>query len=72
MKFVFILLVICICALAIQSLTTEDASNSGRNFSISNNNILVGELRDRGGRYHHSSIDLSGYIANDNGDLVFR
>jgi len=72
MKFVLLSLVTLLCSLAIQSLSTQDASDSGRNFRLRQNHILDGQLRDRSGRYRSSSIDLSGFIANINGNLKFQ
>jgi len=40
MKFVIISLVTLICALAIQTSTIQDAADSGKDFKLSNNNVL--------------------------------
>jgi len=70
MKFVIILLITLICA--IQYLTIKDASDSGKDFSLRYNIYLEGQLKDRKGAYHFDRINLSVYVANNDGNLEYN
>jgi len=71
MKYLIISLFPFLFCLVIQSLRMKDASDSGINFSLRYNSILVGQLRDRDGNFKLSEIDISRDISNIDGNLTY-
>lgn len=74
-SFIICLAFIICCSISYESkikIKSKDASITWKNFSISNNNILRGELQKADGKsYQTSEIDLTNLIVNSNGKLHF-